>query len=342
MSAVGVVPQPSLLQQLQPRSVLVFRALQIGDLLCAVPALRALRAALPAARIELAGLPWAHDLVQRFPHLLDAFHAFPGYPGLPERVPDASAWPSFVAAMRQHRFDLALQMHGNGSIVNALVAGWGARVVAGFCPGPAPGPGWLTWPDRGSETSRLLSLVEHCGAPSAGPRLDYPLLEADRQELQQSGVARGLLPGAYICLHPGARDPDRRWPPHLFAALGDELQRRYGLPVVITGSGAEHALARQVCDHMQLPALNAAADISVGAMAVLLSGAALLVCNDTGVSHIAAGLRLPSVVIFRASDPERWAPQDTGLHTSVLDPQAHRAEAVFQAACALLDQRRFA
>ena len=99
-----------------PRRVLVLRALQLGDLLCAVPALRALRAALPQAEIVLAGLPWARALVERYPDYLNGFREFPGYPGLPECPPRLDRVPGFLAEIQRERFDLAVQLHGSGTV----------------------------------------------------------------------------------------------------------------------------------------------------------------------------------------------------------------------------------
>lgn len=336
--------QGPLLGHWQPRSVVVFRALQIGDMLCAVPALRALRRQLPEARISLVGLPWARDFVQRFDVYIDDFIEFPGYPGLPEREPDVLAFPDFLRRLQKQHFDLAVQLHGDGSIVNAMVRRFGAKVVAGFCPdaGEQPADGvFLPYPEHGSEIERLLSLSEFLGAPRDTLDLEFPLGEDDRLELQQSGLADGLLPRGYICLHPGARAESRRWPVAQFARLGDALQRRYGLPIVLTGSAQEYELAQAVIARMKTPALNAAAPISVGAMAVLMNAARLLVSNDTGVSHIAAGLGLPSVVIFRASDMGRWAPLDQELHRPVLDADGRAFDAVLEQACLLLDRCRF-
>src|SRR4051812_20576290 len=78
-----------------PKSIVILRALMLGDLLCTVPALRALRNAFPWSKITLVGLPWAKSFVERFNHYLDDFIEFPGYPGLPECKAEIEKIPSF-------------------------------------------------------------------------------------------------------------------------------------------------------------------------------------------------------------------------------------------------------
>ena len=86
-----------------PRRVAIFRALQLGDMLCAVPALRALREAWPDAHITLIGLPWASRFVERFSTLIDGLVVFPGARGFPEQEETDAGLPPFYAAMRARR-----------------------------------------------------------------------------------------------------------------------------------------------------------------------------------------------------------------------------------------------
>ncbi|ANQ84909.1 heptosyltransferase [Azoarcus olearius] len=311
-------PAPSLLARLRPARIVVLRALQLGDMLCAVPALRALRGACADAHITLVGLPWAAAFARRYRRYVDDFVAFPGFPGFPEREADIAAFPAFLTALQARRFDLALQLHGDGRLSNAVTQLFGARVTAGF--GTGMDEHTLPYPAAGSEIHRLLALTDFIGAARAGDALEFPLDPADEAELAASGVARGLAPGRYICLHAGARQADKRWAPERFAAVGDALHAATGLPLVLTGSEAETDITRAVRAALRTPAVDAAAPISAGALAALLAGSRLLVCNDTGVAHIAAGLRLPSVVVFRATEMARWAPLDRRLHRAVWTP----------------------
>ena len=335
------MPPVPLLQRPDIASVVVFRALQVGDMLCAVPALRALRAALPHARITLVGLPWAQQFAARYPRYLDDFIPFPGHPSLPEaQIRDERTVDVFYETARARKFSLALQLHGSGQLSNPVVHAFGAAINAGYAPPGSPecdGVHYFPYPDAGLEPLRLLGLVNLLGAPPVDPHLEFPLTPADWQELQASGKDAGLMPGEYACIHAGASSRDKCWPPQCFAEIADRLAEEFGLTIVFTGSGKETVLAEEVMAHMRMPAINAAAPISIGAMAALISRARLLVCNDTSVSHIAAGFGLKSVVVFNQADMKRWAPQDTQRHRGVWDPRGEHLEEVWAQACDLLE-----
>lgn len=301
----------------ETRSVALIRALPgIGDLLCAVPALRALRSALPEARLVLVGLPGNLWFLKRFGTYLDGLVEFPGYPGIPERAFDAPRFDAFMASVHQAPFDLAIQMHGSGLASNPFTALLGARATAGFylpgqyCPDPET---FLPYPAHEPEVRRHLLLLEHLGVPLEGEDLEFPINEGDRCELQALAEGTALRPGSYVCLHPGASIVARRWSAEGFAALGDRLSEE-GFDVVITGTQSERTVAGEVSERMKRRSLDLSGHTSLGGLAALIAGARLLVCNDTGVSHLAAALDVPSVVVFTASDPERWAPLNRARH----------------------------
>jgi ADP-heptose:LPS heptosyltransferase len=307
------------LAEIAPKRIAILRALQLGDLLCSVPAFRALRAALPEAHITLICLPWARDFANRFSDYFDDFLDFPGFPGLPERPFAVEDFPAFLSQAHQARFDLAIQLHGSGSFVNPLLLLLGARRNAGYylpgewCPDPES---FFPYPDELPEVGRHLALMDFLGMPACGDHLEFPLRASDRDELDGLAEAKVLHRHNYVCIHPGARYQSRRWGAQKFAAVGDALARR-GLHVVVTGSAAEAELADAVVRTMSASAINLAGRTTVGALAALLADARLLLSNDTGVSHVAAGLNVPSVVVVTGSDPARWAPLDRKLHPIV-------------------------
>lgn len=322
-----------------PRRVLVFRALKLGDMLCAVPALRALRTALPEAHLTLLGMPWAECLVRRFPRYLDAFQAFPGYPGLPEQAPDIERWPRFLDEMHAERFDLAVQLHGSGSFVNPVTALLGARGCAGFftpgdyCPDAER---FLAYPDEGSEIRRLLALTRFLGCPDAGEHLEFPIRAADFAGLKKALGARPLYRRRYVCVHAGASVPERRWPARHFTEVARRCAER-GLQVVLTGTQAEATLTAPMRAALGGAALDLAGQTDLGPLAALLAGARLVICNDTGVSHLAAALRVPSVVVSTGANPERWAPLDGRLHRVLCRPEGVAPDDVLRQAAQLLE-----
>jgi ADP-heptose:LPS heptosyltransferase len=314
------------------RSIVVFRALVLGDMICATPALRALRLRFPQAHITLVGLPWAQEWAARQP-CIDDFMAFPGHPSLPEGKVTPGAWPDFIAYMRAKSFDLAVQLHGSGGISNGIVSQLGARHVAAFHePGveaPEPALGAL-WPRQGRETERLLVLVDALGRPAPVPQpanrlaLDFPLTPVERTQAAGLLAEHGLPGGrAYVCLHPGSQLPSRRWPVERFAEVADALAER-GHAIVITGIQSEALLAAALQGAMKKAAVNLVGQTTLWELGAVIEGARLLVCNDTGVSHVAAALGTPSVVVSSGADVSRWAPADELRHAVLWSDQPCR------------------
>ena len=286
----------------------MFRALQLGDLLCAVPTLRALRRGWPQARVTLIGLPWARELAARFPTYVDEFLEFPGFPGLPEQRCEPRAVLEFLRSAQERRFDLTLQLHGSGEFSNPLVALLGARRTAGYfreghyCPDPAS---FLAWRDDEPEVERGVRLLAALGVPSSGLELEAPVLHADLRELARIADEGELTRGGYVCVHPGARLKSRRWYPERFAVVADELAAR-GLRVVVTGTAGEAPLARAVTERMCAPVVDLVGRTTLGGLTALIDGARLVVTNDTGVRHVAAARGTPCVTVACGSDVRRW------------------------------------
>lgn len=303
--------------------IAVFRALQLGDLLVAVPALRALRATFPAAEITLIGLPWAAALVERYPRYLDRFVAFPGWPGIREAKSEPCHLAHFLDGQRTYGYDLAIQMHGNGCASNGFTLALGARLAAGYYEGARPAGLALAAPYPGDEPEvlRNLGLARLLDCEECSPRLEFPLYRRDRDEaaalLREYGAHRPL-----IGLHPGARSPARRWPAGRFAAVADALADHYGAHIVLTGGPDEVDTVRAVAASMRTQPLMLAGRTSLGGLAAVLARLDLFVSNDTGPAHLAEAVGTPTITIFGPADARRWAPLDAARHPIVRVPVA--------------------
>lgn len=298
-----------------PASIAVFRALQLGDMLCAVPALRALRRAFPQTRIVLIGLPNAGEFVKRFQAYVDELIEFPGIPAFPEQAPRPHELPAFFRRVRGLHAEVALQMHGSGRQSNPLVAQLGAQRWGGFvdeAAGEIPGCR-MAWPDHLPEPRRYLALLRYLGIEAQDDALEFPVSRVDQDDAKLLLRKHALNPEKLILMHVGARLPSRRWPLERYAALARELVS-LGWQVALTGMRGEKPLARSLQDLAGVPLTDLCGQTQLGSLAALLKLARLLVCNDTGVSHVAAGVGAMSVVIACGSDQRRWAPLDSARH----------------------------
>lgn len=323
-----------------PERIAVFRALKVGDLLCAVPAFRALRRAFPNAHISLISLPWAEEFVRRYEAYFDEFIPFPGYPGLPEQALDASRTVAFLQEMQGRNFDVVLQMQGNGTIVNAMGLLLGAKATAGyyptqhaeqFCPDEQL---FMPYPQDEHEVKRHVRLMEFLGVPMQGFSLGFPLTKADAQRAEALAVWPEITQKPFVCIHPGGISA-RRWPASHFAKAADALAAQ-GYTVVLTGTHPEEQMVEEVRQQMLYPAVSVAGVTDLGSLGWILRQSSLLLSNDTGVAHLAIALQVPSVVIYTTSRPEEWGPLNPERHRAIREAQATDPERVIEEAIKLL------
>lgn len=293
--------------------IAIFRALQLGDMLCAIPAIAALRHAYPSAKITLLGLPWAKSFVERFNNYFDNFIHFPGYPDLPEQYFDEEAFDAFEKRMKKENFDLLLQMQGNGSVVNPLMFRWGAKHVAGFYNENSfvDSPLFIPYPEKVPEVQRHILLMKNLGIPVDSDHLQFPLTVQDQKDFNHLLIP--VFVKNYICIHPGSRAKWRQWPPAFFAFIADYCIE-HGFTVVITGTKEEEDITTEVMKCMHHNAINLTGKTSLGAIAVLIKDALALISNCTGVAHIADALDTPSIIISMDGEPQRWAPLNKKIH----------------------------
>ncbi|HEX9780861.1 MAG TPA: glycosyltransferase [bacterium] len=292
--------------------ILAIHLAGLGDLVMGIPALSALRAAHPGARLEL--LTWDRHggLAARIPGIDQVTTVAPGWPG-------AGSAAAALLRLRRERFALAVNLYrvhrSFGALkLRLLLAAVGAGRSAGR---DTDGRGWcfdLRVPERsadpGHEVERQLALVRAVaggtGAGSVTPAL-VPAAE------DASAVARWLARGGaapdedLMVLHPGGARAGHRWPWERFVQTGRVLAERGGARLVVTGSDAERRLAERVAG--AIPGARAAAgELSLAETAALLARARLVITNDSGPMHLAAAVGAPMVAVFGPGDPARFGP----------------------------------
>jgi len=321
------------------RKIAVFRALKLGDMLCAVPALRALRTAYPKAEITLLGLPWAETFAERFHAYIDRFIHFPGCEGLPEQPYNKEQLEDFIQQMERENFDLVLQMQGNGTIVNLLLCLFKANHIAGFYNDESymASDLFIQYPEQEYEPQKHVLLMQHLGIEPQGLELEFPITEKDEQEFD--ALCLPLTEKKYICIHPGSAASWRQWPVQYFAALADYCVEN-GFTVVVTGTAEERDITRELMKRIHHPVIDLTGKTSLGVTAVLIKKAFMLIANCTGVSHIAAAMKTPSVIISMDGEPERWAPPDKNIHHTIDWTKEPRFEKVFNAMVQLIKAQR--
>lgn len=309
--------------------VCIHRVGQIGDILCSIPAMLAIRDGFPKARLILLSSSGAKGSLGARELLTgsDWINRTIFYDA--EEVASAGGRAKLRQVLLGEKIDLWFQLPQSlgtfwQQIRNGLFAKLsGAKRAVGFEVSTARLFSRSQALNRSfpSETQRLLDLVKAAGVEAAKVEFRLPISSDHRASVSALGVsAKEKQTQKPLGMNPGAKRSANRWPVERFA----EIARRWadqGGSVVVFGGEHDRTFAEAILASAPGRAVSLCGRTTLLESAEALSRCCALVTNDTGTMHLAAAVGTPSVVANSARDyPDKWRPW--GDHNTIIRKDA--------------------
>ena len=288
---------------------------QLGDMLCAVPLLRALRSKYSSARIALMASAVNFDVMGENRYV-DSLMLFDKDSGITSLL-------TFLRTLRKEQYDIVLvPMTVSMSFTSCLLAflsGGKIRIGAEEIDGRKNTAAaflnvrlkldWREEPQR-HQTLRNLDTAQVLALPQSGLNSEIFLTK------EENDSAGAFLEGDlkerdfFLAFHPGAGKVPNRWPARRFAVVANELAARFNARILVTsGPMDDEPVAAMLSDLHDPPVLVKGHPIRK--VAAILSHMKIVISNDTGIMHVASAVNVPVLSLFGPTDPLQWAPIGT-------------------------------
>lgn len=293
----------------QPRSILVIRLSSMGDVLLTTPLVRLLRKRFPEARLDVCISEEWHTIYHDNPHCTNVFTYKRSF-----SAQELQAWKHNIAASLlkttgEARYDLIIDLQRNRRS-RQIRRGLGAQVrkirkyrlhkLALVYLKSNLHAKTIHITERYRETLPNLMLQDD------GRGLDFG--QAQVNQSKPSAADENIV---RIAIAPGAHHATKRWLPEGFAETALLLTKRLELQgkattILLIGGVADKSICAEVASHLadKVAVHNTSPNTSLAETAQILDSADILLCNDTGVMHLAAARGLPLVAIFGSTVPE--------------------------------------
>lgn len=284
------------LDELEVRRICVIKPSALGDVVQSLPLLPVLRERFPSARISWVINHELAELIEGHPHI-DELLIF-------RRRGTARDYLQLLQKLRQREFDLVFDLQGlMRSGVMAAATRAPLRIGLETSREGAGLAYHVTVPKTGRAVSafqRYWRVAEVLGFAGRTPQTIVPMNESDHT---WAANQLGGLTGPVLAIHPGARWITKRWPVEKFAVVANKAMRQYGFSVVILGSKSEMPVASELQNLLQgfvpwKPVLNLTGQTTLKQLSAVLSAVDVVLTNDSGPMHLAAGLGTSVLGVF--------------------------------------------
>lgn len=293
------------------KSILIHRTGQLGDTICAIPAMRAIQNTFPEAKLTLLcdcqnekKLPLAKDITEDL-HIFNEYILY---------NPQALSAPGYLLGLlnriRQGRYDILfyLMPEGRGLLKKtrdrAFFKAAGIKKIMGM----DNQADFL----RMQETDRLLALVQnnviHIPKKTC---FDLPVNRSHKDKINSMWTEVGISASApVIAIGAGSKMPIKRWPVERFEKTGRFLINEYNAFLIVLGGAEDRETGNSLVSNWgKHNSVNWAGRTSYMESAEVLRRCSFYLGNDTGTMHLAAAAGTRCVAIFSARDhKKKWYP----------------------------------
>jgi len=282
--------------------VLIVSTTALGDSLWGAPAIENIRRSFPSSYIALLTSPIGMEVFKFNPHI-DKLYPLKD-PLLPRLL---SLWKTLY----KEKFDTILLFHASQRLTLPLCSLLGASRIIGTSGINKGLDSLLTHPlpnHTQHEITRRLKISESFGAKTETEKLSFYI---DPEEILPPRTN-----GPWIAIHPGAKDPFKRWPKENFIEVGKRLKNDLNCEILITGTSAEQKLIDEIAK--AIPGAHPYdTKTSLRGFAAQLNQMDLLISNDTGPVHLACALNKPVIAIYASTDPNLCGPHHAQRATTI-------------------------
>ncbi len=297
------------------KKILVVRLRSIGDTVLTTPSLIALRRFLPDAQIDILLEDWVAPV-------LDGFEAVNNVLTVSKDTKDRI---KLAKKLRQEKYDVAFNLHG-GTTSTFLIRASGAKHRVGyknyqysFLYNHLLSSASDFWQKEQTHSAeQQLALLGFVGVPVEDrPKTQLFISKENAEEMDLFLHVYGVDEEEIALIHPAAAFDTKQWSAANFATIIDYLASRKIFPIVITSPKEEHILDKI---NVKTSAMfHGFSDLTLSQVTALASRAKIFVGNDSGIAHIAAAVKTPSVVIFGSSNRNHWRPWTDAPHEIVYE-----------------------
>jgi len=311
--------------KLAPKNILIYRIGNIGDIVCSVPALIAIRRAYPKSKIILLTSPGDEGALGAKELLTGVWHLDELRIYFSKDIDSFNKKINFIRDLRKNHYDLFIQLPNNLANSRTLLRnlifaktikaistfGFKIRTVQLFKKTQ------VDYLFDKTEAESLLDILKENGVPVGKAEFDFNVLSKQKDKVKnllKENLVKIKKGDIIAAISPGGKREANQWPVERFAEVAKHLQDKYNAKIAIIGGERDVEKANIINKSLNgKNVLVLAGELDLLETLEFLRNCSFLICGSTGPIHLAAAIGIKTIGLYNIRDVYgRWFPYGNG------------------------------